>query len=263
MPCAHLGAGYEKPLAQKSTPHTVDEEGIEHAARVVPSHTPPQTPAAAHAARPPRGLPLTGLHTPALSHASHWPVHAVSQHTPSTQLPFAHCEAAPQAAPPARFATQMPPEQNSAAAQSVSAVQLPSQRVPAIRQPTAPQLCSWSGPQLPLPWQADERVATPSAHAGARQLVPAPGYEQLSRSAPSHRPPHALWSVAHRRRAPCGAPSTAEHTPSAPATSQASHWPPQERSQQTPSTQKPDAHSADVLHDEPGASRGTQTPPEQ
>jgi hypothetical protein len=46
-----------------------------------------------HAVRAPWGAPFTGMHLPTLpstSHASHCPSHAVSQHTPSTQLPLPH-----------------------------------------------------------------------------------------------------------------------------------------------------------------------------
>src|SRR5689334_9038922 len=56
---------------------------------------------------------------------------------------------------------------------------------------------------------------------------------------------------------------TAEHTPSLPATSHASHWPPHAELQHTPSTQKPEPHSDAVLHDSPACFRGTHTPPEQ
>ena len=169
-----MGAGYANPLAQYGTPHTVDGEGSVHAVRLAPSQRPPQAPAESHAGRPARGLPLTGLQTPAALQASHWPVQAVSQHTPSTQCPFAHCVDAPQAAPSARLGTQMPPEQNDVEAQLASVVQSPSQRVPARRQPTPPHACCCSGPQEPLPWHVDGNVATPSAQAAARQFVPAP-----------------------------------------------------------------------------------------
>lgn len=43
---------------------------------------------------------------------------------------------------------------------------------------------------------------------------------------------------------PCGAPMTAVQRPSLPRTSQAAHCPVQEESQQRPSTQYPEPHSA-------------------
>jgi hypothetical protein len=64
--------------------------------RVLPSHAAfaqSRSPSASHAVRPPCGLPVTGVHAPALpttSHASHCPSHAWLQQTPSMQCPLAH-----------------------------------------------------------------------------------------------------------------------------------------------------------------------------
>lgn len=69
---------------------------------------------------------------PATSQASHAPVHAASQQTPSAQEPLAHWSAAPQEPPPGFCATQTPPEHQLPDAQSPSVEQLP-------RQATAPQ----------------------------------------------------------------------------------------------------------------------------
>jgi len=69
--------------------------------------------AAPHAARPLCGAPVegTGEHVPALmSQAWHWPVHAVSQQKPSTQLPLAH-SAVPAHAWPLGRCTHVPPLQ--------------------------------------------------------------------------------------------------------------------------------------------------------
>ncbi len=55
-------------------------------------------------------------------------------------------------------------------------------------------------------------------------------------------PPHACPAFTQADRAPCGAPLTPVQVPTAPATSQAWHWPPQAESQHTPSTQFPDEH---------------------
>ena len=59
---------------------------------------------------------LLGPHVPSATplcfsaavHASHAPAHAVSQHTPSAQLPLVHCVPAVHAAPLASFATHAP-----------------------------------------------------------------------------------------------------------------------------------------------------------
>jgi hypothetical protein len=62
----------------------------------VPSHVGPHSVGvAAHAVRLPCGAPRTGLHFPTFpgtSHAAHCPLHALSQHTESTQNPLAHSE---------------------------------------------------------------------------------------------------------------------------------------------------------------------------
>src|SRR5678816_414068 len=50
-------------------------------------------------------------------------------------------------------------------------------------------------------------------------------------------------------------PSRAVHRPALPETLQETHWPPQVDSQQTPSTQNPDAHSAAPAHDCPRSFR--------
>ena len=58
----------------------------------MPSQVPPQAPVPLHAERPPRGAPVTAVQVPtafATSQASHWPLQAWSQHTPSAQNPLA------------------------------------------------------------------------------------------------------------------------------------------------------------------------------
>ena len=63
-----------------------------HAARRVPSQVPPQVPVPLHAERVPRGVPITAVQVPtafATSHASHWPLQAWLQQTPSAQNPLA------------------------------------------------------------------------------------------------------------------------------------------------------------------------------
>jgi hypothetical protein len=68
--------------------------GYVHVAVVVPLQMPPQVvPKPAQTVRVPCGGPETGVQLPTAlltSQASHWPVHALSQHTPSTQLLLAH-----------------------------------------------------------------------------------------------------------------------------------------------------------------------------
>jgi hypothetical protein len=80
-----------------------------HVAVELPSHSAEaQTLEAslAHTARVPWGLPLIGMHLPGrpvvesgTSHASHWPLHALSQQTPSAQWFEPHSTSAVHDAP--------------------------------------------------------------------------------------------------------------------------------------------------------------------
>ena len=82
---------------------------------MAPSQVPPQAePSLAQAGFPLRGAPETGAHVPTepgTSHASHCPLHARSQQTPSVQAPLPHWPAAVQATPGAFFGTQAPASQ--------------------------------------------------------------------------------------------------------------------------------------------------------
>jgi hypothetical protein len=103
---------------------------------------------------------------PGTSQAWHWPLQAVSQQTPSTQLALAHWFGAPQPAPFASLVTQMPAAQNWPAVQSPSEAQLPRQAVGP--QAKGLQLWVWTGGQLPAPSQEAARVAVPLVQLGAR-----------------------------------------------------------------------------------------------
>jgi hypothetical protein len=237
--------------------------GYAQDARLVPSQAPPQAePSVAQAARPPRGSPMTAVQTPLLParlQASHCPPQALSQQTPSTQFPVAHCEAAEQAEPPASSGTQSPPEHQSPATQSVSAEQLPLQAAGPHWYGAQAWVCGAG--QWPAPSQAAANVATPEAQLGPRHCPVE--YAQAAPLLPSHSPPQADPSVAHAGRAPCGAPATARQVPAEPKTSQAWHCPLQAWSQQTPSTQFPVAHWLAPPHEAPATSCGTQTPAAQ
>jgi hypothetical protein len=83
-----------------------------HDPRVTPSHAPAHgVPAPAHAPRDPCGAPTTGKHVPgavATSHASHAPVHAKLQQTPSAQTPLVHSSGFAHDSPLLLRATHMP-----------------------------------------------------------------------------------------------------------------------------------------------------------
>jgi hypothetical protein len=95
-------APVEVPPTHAAGVHTVEAEGYVQAL-VTPSQLPAHVPVPAHAARPPLGAPLINLHVPTLEtslHDSHCPVHARSQHTPSTQKsPAAQAPAEKHSAP--------------------------------------------------------------------------------------------------------------------------------------------------------------------
>src|SRR5437763_16854903 len=101
------------PPLQSALRHAV--VGYAHAAIAEPSHAPPHAvPSVAHGGRPPVGAPVTGVHVPVVPerlHAAHCCVHAVSQQTPSTQLPLRHWFVAAHATPAASFGTHAPPAQ--------------------------------------------------------------------------------------------------------------------------------------------------------
>ena len=88
-----------------------------HFAVSLPLHWIPQVvpvPTPEHAARAPIGLPETGEQVPALPerlHAAHWSPHALSQHTPSTQLVLVHSVPVEQVAPLVLSFRQVKPEQ--------------------------------------------------------------------------------------------------------------------------------------------------------
>jgi hypothetical protein len=117
------------PFTQDGARHWLAATGYAQAAREEPSQAPPQAePSVAQAGRPARGSPITAVQRPVLPltlQASHCPLHPVSQQTPSTQFPLAHCPAPPQLPPFASTETQTPPEHQSPLVQSELVAQLP------------------------------------------------------------------------------------------------------------------------------------------
>jgi hypothetical protein len=91
------------PAVQDGARQEVESPGYVHAAGWTPSQRPPQAvPSVAQALRVPCGVPVAVEQVPTLpatSHASHWPVQARLQQTPSTHSPLAHWLSPPQAVP--------------------------------------------------------------------------------------------------------------------------------------------------------------------
>ena len=123
---SHFAPSVAVPAAHDGARHCVVPPGYVQAARVVPSHAPAQSePSVAHAVFALCGVPVTGEHVPTLpatSHASHWPVHAPLQHTPSAQMPEMHELAVVQALPFETFGMQTPLLHQLPLEQSVSVV---------------------------------------------------------------------------------------------------------------------------------------------
>jgi hypothetical protein len=97
----------------------------------------------------------------------------VSQQTPSTQFPDVQAPAPEHDDPFPSFATQLPAEQKSPAAQSASAVHV-------VRHDVDPQVKGAhvlvvADGHAPAPLQLAEAVAIPLAQLAARQLVEEPG----------------------------------------------------------------------------------------
>jgi hypothetical protein len=108
----------------------------------------------------------------------------------------------------------------------------------------APQDCVVRAGHEPAPAQLAGSVSTPFVQEAPRHWVAPPGYPQAVALDPLQVPPQTEPSVAQAAREPCGAPElTVVQVPTLLVTSHAWHWPLQALSQQTPSTQAPEAHS--------------------
>lgn len=130
----------------------------------------------AHAVRVPWGAPVAGEHVPTLpetSHAWHWPEHALSQQTPSTQWAVPHWLSAVQALAGAFLGTHVPESHQAVEAQSPSPPQVDLQSV--APQAKLPQLLVTAPAQLPVPAHCVGSVAVPPEQEAARHCVEAPG----------------------------------------------------------------------------------------
>lgn len=100
-----------------------------------------------------------------------------------------------------------------------------------------PQLAGAGTTQLPNASQYDVPVYVEPEHDAGAHAVDVPGNEpHFVRALPSHCARHAPVPP-QATREPCGSPDTGLHKPSLPETSQASHSPVHDLSQQKPSTQ--------------------------
>jgi hypothetical protein len=185
-------------------------------------------------------------------------VHALSQHTPSTQIPDWQESGALQFAPSCSKSSQTPAAQYLPLWQSVVLAQSPLHL--SVPQTYGAQIFFCARGHEPVPEQNASNVAAPLEQLGARHCVAESGYTHAVVKVPSHCPPHAVPSDPQIGRGACGGPLTGEQVPIFPDTLHASHCPLHAPSQQTPSTQNPLVHMFADVQPEGGASFGRQIP---
>lgn len=193
------------------------------------------------------GLPVTILHLPTEPtslHDWHWPSHLASQQTLSAQFPEVHCVPMTQAAPGSRVLVHEPVESQYIPAGHEVAVQLPEHfPLPSVAHRLLAQELVAAAVHAPEPLHTDAVVALPAVQVPGVQMTEPSGKVQPILLTPSHCPLHAPVPP-QAVLVGGGAPFTAVHVPTEAATLHDSHWPSHLPSQQTPSTQYPDAHAA-------------------
>jgi hypothetical protein len=206
----------------------------------------------------------SGAQAPRLLHFWQLPQEPTLQHTPSRQFPVAHSEPEEQPVPAVFFFTQLPPLQMKPETQSPSPPQPPGHPPPLQRR--GAQDWDEAAAQAPRPSHRRAGTAASPLQVAAAQMV-APGcLRQAPR--PSHIPssPHPEAGVSSQLL--CGSvPSLmGRHLPAAPpvaAAEQDRHRPLQASSQQVPSTQNPEEHSAVWVQPPPLAFLAVQAPDRQ
>jgi hypothetical protein len=191
---------------------------------------------------------------PARPHDRQMPSQAVLQHVPCWQRPELHSAAAVHA-PPSGFFPQL------VAMQVLGEVHSSSFEQTIWQTPFAPHTygshgCLTASGHLPSASQRAARVIVEPAHEAAAQVVPT-GYLRQA-PAPSHtpsRPQLDAPSSGHWSRGSV-ATSAGAHVPTLPWAAHVMHVPSHAEPQQTPSTQKPLAHSAPAVHGDPATSAG-------
>jgi hypothetical protein len=251
VPPVHAAAAHDVPAAcRRQAP--------------LPSHMPsrPQVDAASAAHSLRGSVPaLAGMQAPSAPVAlqvMQRPVHAVWQHTPSTQKFELHSPALVQAAPFGKSPEQVPFEQNELAMQSPLSLQRVAQRPPA--QTYGSHAFVVAGRHAPSPSQVRCELSTPATQLSGAQAVPA----ACSRQAPlpSHMPSRAQVDGASSGHSLAGSSPAAigMQDPSLPGRLHATQAPPQAAPQQTPSTQNPEAHCSAWSQVAPSGLRASQAP---
>jgi hypothetical protein len=221
---SQAGAAVAEPLLQLAAPHVVALPGYTHENAFQTAQLPAHGPLPAHAARPPCGAPLTVVQVPSepgTSHAWHCAPQVVLQQTPSTQLPERHAADALHACPLPALPMHLPTLQYEPVVQSLSPAHDVAHALP-LHTYGAHWRLAPPAAQLPAPSHVIACVSVDPLHDCAEHTVDAPGKLQAARVWPSQLPAHAPLP-AHAARTPTGAPFTALHVPTEPATLHASH----------------------------------------
>src|SRR5262245_30021914 len=192
------------------------------------------------------------------AHDRQVPVQVPPQQTPCSQKPELHSGPPPHGAPMG-FLPQLPFMQVFGATQSASLMQTVRQRL-SFAQMNGSQ--DWPGvvAQVPVPSQRKADVSVMPVHAISLQTVPA-GY--LSHSpVPSHMPVEPQVDAASTGHSSRGSvPSCAvTQVPTVPCPAQVMQTWSQAALQQTPSAQKPLAHSPPIAHAVPSGLPGASMP---
>jgi hypothetical protein len=252
----HLGLSVKTPFAQISGPHSVSISYFSQAP--VPSHRPsvPQdaTPVSLQVLCGSAAPFATFLHwpgDPGSAQLRHAPVHADSQHTPSTHWPDSQSVAAEHFCPlpslPLQRPTLTPPTvactQGWLGAQSASVAQVAPQAPFAQRKGV--QSTSWRSPQTPSPSQVrgTPRVVSP-VQEGALHRVLVGKFEHVPKPSQSPVVSQVLRSVTAQKAGSGRPASIRRHTPFEPTWLHAMQAPAQASLQQTLSLQKPEAQSS-------------------
>lgn len=209
------------------------------------------------------GRQVASSHTALEAHSS--PVTHAPKHLPVTPshrygahvvapLPSFDTDCEPSSLHVAAIGTQPPSTHVKSSAQSDLVAHDDPQRV-ASAQAYGAHGCVTGGLHTPLPSHVDGCARTPALQVCGEHVVLALAKPaQVVASLPSQLRAAHTWPppASHAVRAPCGCPpTTVEHVPIAPARSQAAHCSVHARSQHTPSTQKPLAHSVAEPHEVP------------
>jgi len=191
---------------------------------------------------------------PGSAHDLHVPVQLLAQQTPCSQKPESQSPAAEQVRPSGRL-VQAPALQMVGATQSASAEQLVLHALVAVSQTNAPgHAVTVAATQVPVPLHDRGDDSMDPLQLGPAQAVPAEYLWQAPAPSQVLSVPQlgAPWSAHCDGTTGAWPAGMFEQVPSLPLSAHDLQALPQAVPQQTPCSQKPDAHSPVVAHGVPG-----------